>query len=89
MTLAIIIYFLMLIIFLIVSGLIVRHSIKFGYLSARFKTVVTSFGAIALIIIIFSIFLMFQGGEPDAGTYYEPYSQPSTPSSPSSGDLNF
>ena len=88
MTVAIIIYVLTLIVFFIISGLIVRHSIKFGYLSPRFKTVVITFGAIALIIIIFSIFLMFQGDSPSGSTYYQPRLE-STPSGSSYGDLNF
>lgn len=88
MTVAIIIYFIVLIGFLVTGGLIVRHSIKFNYLSARFKTVVISFATIALTIIIFSIFLMFQGNKSSDNTYYEPYTESSS-SSTSSGDLNF
>ncbi|MBU1682742.1 hypothetical protein KJ742_02250 [Patescibacteria group bacterium] len=58
---------------------------KFGYLSPSFKYVVIIFGAISLIIIIFSIYLIFLVGEPDAPSYYEPYLN----TGGSSGGLNF
>lgn len=85
MTTTIVFYILLLLIFLIISSLIFRHTVKFSYLSPRFKYIVGVFGLIALGVIIFSIYLLFQiGGEPstdlfDSGTI------PST----SSGDLNF
>ena len=85
MTVAIIIYFLLLIVFFVVGGLIVRHAVKFGYLSSKFKTVVLVFGIIALGIIIFSIYLLFLGGDSAPNDYYEPYTETAT----SSGDLNF
>ncbi len=83
---AIAIYILLLIVFLIVSSLILRHAVKFSYLSHRFKYVCGVFGLIALIIIIFSIFLLFRMGPSDSTNYDDPapYSPPA-----SSGDLNF
>ena len=60
------------------SGLILRHALRFGYLSPRFKIVVMVFGVLSLIIIIFSLYLMggAGGGEiPSSGG--------------SSGDFNF
>lgn len=83
MTAAVIIYVLLLIIFLAVSMLILRHAIKFGYLSPRFKIVVWIFATISIAVIIFSIFLLLQIGEPVS-------TNPYTPSSPSSSSgLNF
>lgn len=84
---AIFIYIVLLIIFLIISSLILRHTIKFSYLSPRFRYIVGFFGVIAVIIIIFSIYLLFKMG-PSSGTSYY---QPETPYVPpaSTGDLNF
>ncbi len=88
MTFAILIYILFLIAFLIMSSLVFRHAVKFGYLSPRFKIVVITFGTIALAVIIFSIYLMFQVGDSGNGgyEYYDTYNE-STPTS--TGDLNF
>ncbi|MBN2086813.1 hypothetical protein JW758_00535 [Candidatus Peregrinibacteria bacterium] len=88
MAIAIIIYILVLICFIAISGLIVRHSIKFGYLSARFKSVVAVFGIIALIIIIFSIYLMFQGQSSSGSPDYKSNTNTSSGGT-SSGDLQF
>ncbi|MBU0727567.1 hypothetical protein KKA95_02680 [Patescibacteria group bacterium] len=90
MTAIVITYILLLIIFLAVSSLILRHAIKFGYLSPRFKLVVGVFGALSLAVIIFSIYLLFLiGPSNNAGSPYStPVSTPN-PSSSSSSDLNF
>ena len=88
MTLAIPIYILLLIVFLIISSLVLRHTVKFGYLSPRFKIVVTTFGVIALTVIIFSIYLMFQVGDSGNGGY-EYYDASTESASTSSSDLNF
>jgi len=85
MTIAIAVYILLLIVFLIVSSLIVRHLMKFGYLSPNFKYVVIVFGVISLTIIIFSIYLLFLVGGSDSSNYYDPYIN----TGGSSGDLNF
>lgn len=58
MTIAYAIYAILLIIFLIMSALIFRHTIKYDYLSPKFKTIVTIFGLLALGIIIFSLYLV-------------------------------
>lgn len=87
---AIVLYILLLIVFLIISSLILRHAVKYSYLSPRFKYVVGVFGLIAVIVIIFSIYLLFKMGPGTSSgvNYYD-----STPSSPvpttSSSDLNF
>ena len=78
------IYAVLLIVFLVVSGLIFRHTVKFGYLSPRFKTIASVFGVLALIIIIFSIYLVIKLFRAPPSAY--PYSFPST-SYPS--DINF
>jgi len=55
MAIVLTIYIVLLVIFLVMCALIFRHTVKFGYLSPRFKTVVTIFGILALGIIIFSL----------------------------------
>ena len=86
MTFIIFIYILLLIVFLIISSLVLRHSVKFGYLSPKFKIVVGVFGVLALAVIIFSIYLMFQvGGTGNGGYEYYDTGGGST----STGDLNF
>ncbi len=86
MTLIILIYVLLLIVFLVVSSLVLRHAVKFGYLSPGFKTIVVEFGILAFCVIIFSVYLMLQIGEPSGGgyDYIDTYTE-----STSTGDLNF
>lgn len=87
---AIVIYILLLIIFLIVSSLILRHTMKYNYLSPHFKYIVGGFGIIAVMVIIFSIYLLFKMGS-GSGSGNSDYSPSPTPTIPktSSGDLNF
>lgn len=80
----IVLYILLLIVFLIISSLILRHTIKFSYLSPRFKYIVAIFALISLGAILFSILLLFKM-EPSSSTGFD--SRPSTPIG--SGDLNF
>lgn len=87
MTTTIVLYILLLIVFLVISSLIFRHTVKYRYLSPRFTYVVSFFAFIALVIIIFSVYLLFKvGGSPSTTNF-----APSTPSIPSSngGGLNF
>ena len=44
--------------FLLMSVLAVRHTVKFGYIDQRFKTLGWIFGFVALAIIIFTVYLM-------------------------------
>lgn len=76
------IYVLLLIVFVVISGLIFRHTLKFSYLSPKFKYIVALFAFISLALIILSVYLIFQvdGGSNTLDT--------NTPSS-SSGELNF
>ena len=55
----VVIYALLIIVFLVVSAFILRYTLKFSYLSPRFRKVVTIFAIIALATIIYSIFLVF------------------------------
>ena len=89
MTIIILFYVLLLIVFLVVSSLVLRHAVKFGYLSPRFKIIVISFGILAFCVIIFSVYLMLQIGESDSGgyDYIDTYTESTT--STSTGDLNF
>lgn len=84
MFIVIAIYAVLLIVFLVVSGLIFRHTVKFGYLSPRFKTIASVFGIFALIIIILSIYLV-------VGLLRAPPSTPSYsyPSFSTPSDINF
>ena len=84
MATAIIIYILLLIVFLIISSLILRHTVKFSYLSPRFRYIVAVFGIISVIVIIFSVFLLFKM-QPNSSTGFD--SGPTIPSS--TGNLNF
>ena len=88
MGVAIVLYILLLVVFLIISSLILRHAIKFSYLSSTFKYIVGVFGVVALMVILFSIYLLFQMGNGNGGTnYYDPapYVAPAT----KTGNLNF
>ena len=88
MTLVVIIYIILLIIFLIVSGLIFRHTIKFSYLSSKFKIVASTFGLIAFIIIIFSFYLILQISSSNSSDIYNNYNN--TPSyNEDFGEINF
>jgi len=80
------IYILLLIVFLVVSSLVLRHTVKFGYLSPSFKIIIIAFGVLAFCVIVFSIYLMLQVGEPNGGgyDYIDTYTEPT-----STGDLNF
>lgn len=76
----------LLVAFLTISGLLLRHAVKFGYLSPRFKIVVAIFGIISLAVIIFSISLIFQIGNSE-NSGYEYYNTKTE--STSTGGLNF
>lgn len=77
------IYIVLLIVFLAACAMVFRHTIKFGYLSPKFKIIVTVFGVIALIVIIFSFYWAIQlFGAPSYPSY-------SIPSVGSPSDINF
>jgi predicted permease len=64
------------------SALILRHTVKYSYLSTRFKVIVSVFGILALIVFLFSIFLIFQlNGELRTPSF--------TPSAPSDVEIQF
>lgn len=52
------IYVLLLIIFVAVTALILRFTVKFGYLSPRFKYAVGGFLILSIILIGFSLYLL-------------------------------
>lgn len=62
MTVVISIYIFFLVAFLIVSSLLFRHAIKFGYLSPTFRIVVGIFAVLSLAVISFSVYLISQTG---------------------------
>jgi hypothetical protein len=74
-------YVILLIIFLVMSSLIFRHAVKYGYLSPRFKTLVVLFGAVSLITIVLTFYFLIKL-----------FGAPSTPSFPTfstGSELNF
>jgi len=80
----IIVYIVLLVFFLLASAMIFRHTLKFSYLSPRFKAIIMTFGIIALAVIIYTIYLVI--------SLYHQQSSPSTFSpSPatSTSDINF
>ncbi len=84
-TLIVLTYVILLLVFLVSSALILRHTMKFSYLSPRFKTIVSIFGLLALIVIVFSVYLVLLLGRSSP-----PSSSPSIPSpTSSSSDINF
>lgn len=88
MGIAIAIYIALLVVFLVISSLILRHAVKFSYLSHRFKYIVGFFSVIALAVILFSIFLLIKM---DGGSIGVPYNSdtPSVPTNSGSSSLNF
>lgn len=86
MEIVIIIYIALLIGFLVISSLILRHAVKYSYLSHRFKYIVGFFAIVALAVISFSVFLLLKM---DTGSTGVPYSVPSNSASDDSGSLNF
>ena len=88
MTLAIIIYVLLIIVFLALSSLVFRHNIKFGYLCPSFKITTLIFALISIIVISFSIYLLFQINNSSTYDPYDSYTNPSENNN-SSSNLNF
>lgn len=73
------IYIILLTAFLVSCALIFRHTVKFGYLSPKFRTIVTLFAVIALIVVFFSFFLIFQLLKtPSSNSYSIPTVSPSS-----------
>ena len=83
MTVVISIYIFFLIAFLIVSSLLFRQAIKFGYLSPSFRIVVIIFAILSLAVISFSFYLISQTG---VSTGYEHID---TGGGATTGGLNF
>jgi hypothetical protein len=81
MTIVITVYIILLIAFIIISSLLFRHAIKFGYLSPSFRVVVAVFGILSLVVIGFSIYIISLTGTPSGYEYMN--------TGVSSGGLNF
>jgi len=77
------IYIVLLIGFLVISALILRHAVKYSYLSPKFKKVVSIFAILALGGVIFSLYLVISLFRADSGSAYS-YPSVNTPS-----DINF
>lgn len=59
-------YCVLMVAFLLMSILALRHTLKFGYIDPRFKTLGWIFGFVALAVILFSFYLMsnlFKSGQ--------------------------
>lgn len=76
------IYGILIVIFMVTSVLIVRHMVKFSYLSQRFRSVVFGFGIVSVIVIVFSLFLVFNLVNLGSGGT-------STPTIPTNGGIDF
>jgi len=76
------IYVVLLLIFIAISGLIFRHTLKFSYLSPKFRYIVVLFAFISLALIILSVYLLSQVDNSSNSTPIN-----NTPST--SGELNF
>lgn len=83
MGLVLAIYIILLLVFLVACALIFRHTIKYGYLSPKFKTVVSVFAVLALVGVILSLYLVISLFSVSSGPSYS-YPSVSTPS-----DINF
>jgi len=60
-------YLIALAVFVFMSVLAIRHTIKFGYISRSFKTLAWTFGIIAIVLIIFSATLVVNLFKPAGG----------------------
>ncbi len=67
-TIVLIAYLIFLAVFVLFSVLALRHTVKFGYISGKFKKLAWSFGIVAVAIIIFSIYLIVALYKPSSGT---------------------
>ncbi|MBN1258578.1 hypothetical protein JXA05_02375 [Candidatus Peregrinibacteria bacterium] len=80
MSFLIILYLILLAVFLFISALVVRHGMKYGYLSPRFRIVLFVFGFLAVLVILLSLyFLILLSSE----------KEPSVKPPSFSGELNF
>ena len=66
-TIVLIAYLIALAVFALLSVLAIRHTVKFGYISQKFKALGWAFGILAVAIIIFSIILMVNLFKSDSG----------------------
>jgi hypothetical protein len=67
-TIVLIAYLVSLAVFILLSIFALRHTVKFGYISRKFKTLAWVFGIVALTIVIFSIYLIVALYKPGSGT---------------------
>lgn len=51
-------YCVLMVVFLLMSVLTLRHTMKFGYIDPRFKTLGWIFGFVVLAVILFTLYLM-------------------------------
>jgi hypothetical protein len=59
MTIALVIYALLILAFLLGFGLVIRHQSDYGYLSPRFRKVVTVVAVFAVILVSASVFFAY------------------------------
>ena len=85
MSFVLVLYIILLLIFLVVCALIFRHTVKYGYLSPKFKTVVSVFAILALLGVILSLYLIISLFRTSSGSSY---SYP-TPTVITPSDINF
>ena len=85
MSLVLVIYIILLLVFLAACTLIFRYTIKYGYLSPKFKTVVSVFAVLALMGVILSLYFVISLFSTSSGSSY---SYP-TPTIITPSDINF
>lgn len=69
-TIVLITFCVLLVVFLAMSALALRHTAKFAYISRGFKTLAWIFGLVAVVIIILSIYLLTKLLGPAPGTVF-------------------
>lgn len=84
MTLVIVLYIALLLVFGLFTAFILRHNAKYGYLSPHFKIILLIFGLMASALILFSLVLLMQFYKGNA-----PSSIPSSTPSSNSSNLDF
>jgi len=89
MVLIVLIYIVLLIIFFTLSGIIVRHTIKYGYLAPTFKFLVGVFLVFSVLLIGASAYFLFTAR--DSSNLSTPNYQDDTPvpSTSNSNSFNF
>jgi hypothetical protein len=69
-TIVLITYCVLLAVFLLMAILAIRHTMRFGYISQKFKAIAWIFGIVALGVIIFSVYLLINLYKPTTSNLF-------------------